>query len=331
MGIVPNAPGPGLKPRTRQNSLRKLILGFAILIAICLIGTTALFTYFYSSSPTARDVTGSLLSRDYSPEKAFPNHKEVNILLMGKDLDRDRHGRIIHTRGRTDTMMVAHFDFQNRSASILSIPRDTLVHIPGYRGRHRVSYANAYGGPELAKNTIQEFLGVRPDYHVLLNFDAFENAIDCVGGLEATVDKKLDYDDNWGNLHIHLTPGRQTLNGKQAMGFVRYRQSNDGDAESDFLRIGRQQELLRSAREKLSSPSVMFKVPKALDIIRNDADSDLTPAQMICLARCLKTLPSDSTIRMETIPAAEGSGVFVHPDKGETMKLVNQMFFDNQQ
>lgn len=228
-------------------------------------------------------------------------------------------------------MMIAHFDFQNGSACILSIPRDTLVHIPGYRGRHRISYANAYGGPKLARDTIQDFLGISPDYHVLLNFDAFEKAIDCVGGLEATVDKKLDYDDNWGNLHIHLKPGRQLLNGQQAMGFVRYRQSNDGDAESDFVRIGRQQELLRAARDELSSASAMFKVPKVLDIIRSDADSDLTPAQMICLARCLKTLPSDSTIRMETLPAIESGGVFVHPDTDETRKLVKQMFFDNQQ
>jgi anionic cell wall polymer biosynthesis LytR-Cps2A-Psr (LCP) family protein len=165
---------------------------------------------------------------------------------------------------------------------------------------------------------------------MLLNFEAFEKAIDCIGGLEATVDKQLDYDDNWGNLHIHLKPGRQTLNGNQAMGFVRYRQSKDGDAESDFVRIGRQQELLRAAREKLSSAGVMFKVPRALDIIRNDADSNLTPAQMMCLAMCLKTLPSDSNIRMETVPALEGSRVLVHPDTDKARELVKQMFLDNQ-
>lgn len=330
MVTIPNTPEPG-PAQKRRGPLRKAVLALTVLTAICLIGATGLFVYFYSSSPTARDVTGSLLSRDYSPEKAFPTQNEVNVLLMGRDLDRDRHGRIVRTRGRTDTMMIAHFDFQNGSACILSIPRDTLVHIPGYRGRHRISYANAYGGPKLARDTIQEFLGISPDYHVLLNFEAFEKAIDCIGGLEATVDKKLDYDDNWGNLHIHLKPGRQLLNGRQAMGFVRYRQSNDGDAESDFVRIGRQQELLRAARDGLSSASAMFKVPKALDIIRNDADSDLRPAQMICLARCLKTLPSDSAIRMETLPAIESGGVFVHPDTDETRKLVKQMFFDNQQ
>lgn len=331
MESTPNTSGPGLKPQKRRESLRKAILGTAILLAVCLIGVIGLFIYYYTSSPTARDVTVSLLSRDYSPDRAFPNQNEVNVLLMGRDLDRDRQGRIIHTRGRTDTMMIAHFDFRNRSASILSIPRDTLVHIPGYRGRRRISYANAYGGSELAEKTMEEFLGLRPDYHVLLNFQAFEKAIDCIGGLEATVDKQLDYDDNWGNLHIHLKPGRQTLNGNQAMGFVRYRQSKDGDAESDFVRIGRQQELLRAAREKLSSAGAMFKVPKALDIIGNDVDSDLTPAQMLCLAKCLKTLPSDSQIRMETVPVAESGGVFIRPDTNETRKLARQMFFDNQQ
>lgn len=286
--------------------------------------------YYYISSRTFRDTLNTTIARTDTPERAFPGRSEVNILLMGRDLDRDRHGRIVHTRGRTDAMMLAHIDFKGRTASILSIPRDTLVHIPGYRGKRRVSYANALGGPELALDTIEEFLGVRPDHYVLVNFDAFEKAIDAIGGLEVTVDKQLDYDDNWGNLHIHLKPGRQLLNGDQCMGFVRYRQSNDGEGESDLVRIGRQQELIRAAQARLANPRVMFRVPRALDIIRNDIKGDLTHAQMVCLAKFLRSLPSDSGVRMETIPALNKSGIFVRADPEATKDLVSQMFFDNQ-
>ena len=273
---------------------------------------------------------GILISKTGAWEKTFAGRDKINILLMGRDLDRDPDGRIVHTRGRTDAMVLAHVDFRNRSVNILSIPRDTLVHIPGYREKRRISYANAFGGPELARDTVEEFLGVHPDYYLLANFAAFEKAIDAIGGLEITVDKKLDYDDNWGNLHIHLEPGKQVLNGKQVMGFVRYRRSNNGSAESDLARIGRQQEFLRAAGEKLCTASAMFRLPKVLDTIRNDIESNLTPAQMMCLARFLRCLPPESNIRMETLPTLEEGRVFVHADLDATREVVRQMFLDNQ-
>lgn len=276
-----------------------------------------------------RNVTNTVVTRAATPSRAFPGKDKVNILLMGRDLDRDPHGQIVHTRGRADAIMLAHVDFRNQKMSILSIPRDTLVRVPGYRGKRRINSANALGGPALVQDTVEELLGVHPDYYLLVNFKGFEKAIDSLGGLEVTVDKKLDYDDNWGGLHIHLKPGRQVLNGEQAMGFVRYRQSNDGEGESDFVRIGRQQELLRAARAKLSSPGIMFRVPRVLDKICDDTQGNLKPAQTVCLARFIKSLPSDSGIKMETLPAMDGGGVYVHPDMDATRALVQEMFFDN--
>jgi len=325
---------PKQENRPRQAGKNRGLLGRAIrLLAFIIVVITGIgagvFLYYYHSSHTFKDTVNTVLSGADAPEKAFTGRSEINILLMGRDLDRDRYGRIVNTHGRTDAMMLAHIDFRNQSAHILSIPRDTLAHVPGYKGKRRISYANALGGPELARQTISEFLGIYPDYYLLVNFDGFEKAIDEIGGLEVAVDKKLDYDDNWGNLHIHLRPGKQLLNGEQCMGFVRYRQSKDGDAESDFVRIARQQEFLRTAREKLSSPSVMFRLPEVLDIIRNDIEGNLTFPQMICLARFIKTLPPESGIRMETLPALDGGGVFVRADPDATRELLRQMFFNN--
>lgn len=310
--------------------LRRTATIAALLIIVCGMIAAGTAVYFYFASPPVREAVNVLASRMDTPDKAFPNEDQINILLMGRDLDRDPHGRIVHTRGRTDTMMLAHIDFRNPSVSILSIPRDTLVRVPGYRGKRRISYANALGGPELAQETVSELLGLYPKYYVLVNFEAFEEAIDAIGGLEVTVDKKLEYDDNWGDLHIHLNPGKQALNGEQAMGFVRYRQSKDGDAESDLVRIRRQQELLRSAREKFSSAGLMFKAPKLLDIINDDMEGNVTPAQMMCLAHFLRSLPPESDIRMETLPALDSGGVFVRTDVEATRKLVSQMFLDGQ-
>jgi LCP family protein required for cell wall assembly len=310
-------------------SVKKVIL--TIIFALLISAISVLFVYKYLTSRTFKEVVDTYATGKNNPFKAFPGKREINILLMGRDVDRDRYGRIVQTHGRTDAMMLVHVNFQDKSADILSLPRDTLVHIPGYRGKRRISYANALGGPELAVETVEQFLGVRPDYYVLVNFEAFEKAIDALGGLEVTVDKKLDYDDNWGNLHIHLMPGRQVLNGEQAMGFVRYRQSKNGDMESDFARISRQQELLRAVKAKLSNPSVLFRVPNVLDTIRDDIKSNLTSEQMVCLAHFLKNLQGNSKIRMETLPAINENGIFVRADVDATRHLVREMFFENKE
>ena len=313
--------------RNRKSRAIRRLIGIALLATVIIaVIFGGILIYFYSSSRTIRSTVNSAIMRTDTPKKVFPGQDEVNILLMGRDLDRDPQGRIVQTRGRTDATMLAHIDFRSRSASVLSIPRDTLVHIPGYPGKRRVSYANALGGPELAQDTIDGFLGVHPDYYMLVNFEAFEKAIDVIGGLKINVDKQLDYDDNWGNLHIHLKPGEQVLNGTQAMGFVRYRQSKDGDAESDFVRIGRQQVFLCAVRKKFSSPRTILRIPRVLDTIREGEERNLTPAQIMCLARFIKSLPPDSNIRMETIPTLNDGGVFVQPDMDATRELVQEIF-----
>ena len=301
------------------------ILASAAIITVLLV----VFAYQYISSRTFKDTVNTVVSRSDTPAKAFPGKDEVNILLMGRDLDRDNHGRIVKTRGRTDAMMLVHINFKENTCNILSIPRDTLVHIPGYTGKRRVSYANQFGGTDLAQETIKDFLGVEPDYYLLVNFKGFENAIDSIGGLKIDVDKQLDYDDDWGNLHIHLKPGEKVLNGNQAMGFVRFRKDNTGHSDSDLIRITRQQKLMMALKDRMGNPGVMFTVPKLLDKLREDMDGNLTPAQMVCLARFMKSLPSSARINMKTVPALDCGGVYVRADLDATNELVRQMFFDN--
>ncbi|MHB1457787.1 MAG: LCP family protein, partial [Armatimonadota bacterium] len=249
---------PPVTTRKRMSNTKRIVrLLLIMLMAAAVIGG-GMFIYCYSTSYTIRDTIGAIVTQSDKPENAFPGQNQINVLLMGRDLDRDNHGQIMKTRGRTDCMMLAHVDFKNQSLNILSIPRDTLVRIPGYRGKRRISYAHQYGGPDLAVETIQNFLGVTPDYYMMVNFDGFARTIDKIGGLEVVVDKKLEYDDNWGNLHIHLEPGKQVINGEQAMGFARYRKSNDGKGDSDLVRIERQQRLLSAMKSKLCKPGVVM-------------------------------------------------------------------------
>jgi len=299
-----------------------------LLVILCTGAACAgLFTYYYTSSQTFHDTVKAVMTHADTPSQAFPNQNEINVLLMGRDLDRDPHGRVLHTtRGRTDAIMLAHIDFRNNRVNILSIPRDTLVRVPGYRGKRRINSANALGGPELAQDTVADFLGVTPDYYALLDFDAFVKTIDGIGGLRLTVDKQLDYDDSWGNLHIHLTPGNQQLNGTQAMGFVRYRHANGGGGDSDLVRISRQQELLAAFKAKMSNPVVLLKFPHILDKVRGDLQGNLSMNQLVCLARFLKSVPPGTGVKMATVPDTGKSRVYVKPDTDATKELVDSMF-----
>lgn len=301
---------------------------FGAVLVILGAAAAGIAVYFYNSSSTVHDAVRVMLAGIYKPEEAFPGKDGINVLLMGHDVDRDRKGRIVDTRGRADSIILARIDFTGKRINLLSIPRDTLVRIPGYRGKRRVSYANAYGGPDLSCRTVSDFLGVEPDYYVMVGFDGFQKAIDMAGGLRINVDKQLDYDDNWGDLHIHLKPGEQKLNGEQAIGFVRYRHANNGEGDSDLVRIKRQQEFFRAAKARLADPQVMFRAPRILDKIRADTQSQLTPSQIACLAMFVRSLPQ-SAIRTETLPVMPGGGAFVRADMDAAKTLVSSMFLDS--
>ena len=172
----------------------------------------------------------------------------MNLMVIGHDCDYNDKDQVIKTQGRSDMLMEAHLDFDRKTVTLLSIPRDTRAAIPGH-GVSKINAAHFYGGPSLTEKTVEANFGVPSDKFIALDFQGFEKAIDLLGGVDLKVDRKMDYDDNWGHLHIHLKPGMQHLNGQQAMGFVRFRH-----ADSDFVRIQRQQTLLAALKAKLARP-----------------------------------------------------------------------------
>ena len=129
----------------------------------------------------------------------------------------------------------------------------------------------------------------------------------------------MDYDDNWGHLHIHLRPGYQHLNGEQAMGFVRFRHS-----DSDLVRTKRQQELLAVLKSKLMDPRTIAVLPSVLDTLDEHLDSDLTPDQKVSLAYFLKGVPK-SDIEMATVPSVE-AGASVRTDWPKASPIIYKWF-----
>ncbi len=207
--------------------------------------------------------------------------QSYQILVMGVD-------RVLTAKpgspevfdGRSDTILLVRLDQADRRINILSIPRDTQVKIPNY-GRVKINAANVYGGKDLVISTVKSKLNdVKIDRYVRIDTSGLDQIIEAIGGVEVNVPKTMKYIDKTQKLYIDLKPGLQTLNGKQAEGFVRYR----SDAASDLGRIKRQQILLQAVKTKLTSPWILFKLPELMPVIQKNIDTNLTTDEMLAIA-----------------------------------------------
>ena len=204
--------------------------------------------------------------------------KRLNIMIMGVD-EREVNA------GRSDTLMIASLDSKHDTVSLLSIPRDTRVKIKKH-GYDKINAAYAYGGEKLSKSTVESFLGINVDHYVMVNTKSFVNMIDAIGGIDINVEDRMEYEDPWdddGGLVIDLKPGMQHMDGKTAITYVRYR-----DAEGDAGRVRRQQKFMRACLDKLTSPSIIAKLPDIIQEASKAVKTDLSIGQMIQIAGTLK-------------------------------------------
>lgn len=319
---------------------RWVFVGNMLGMMACLLSMAAgtLFGLFYWGSNAFADlwnrhkwdiVRDTLLHRDpmltWTPERQFPDRTSLNVLVLGVDHDYDNKAQIIRTSpGRSDSILVARVDFVQKKIAALTIPRDTAVHIPGRRGIHKINAAHAFGGPELTIETIETVFGIPIDAYVVLNFEGFQKIVDAIGGVYINVEKQLDYDDNWGKLHIHLKPGYQHLNGYQAMGYVRMRHS-----DSDYMRSKRQHQFLEALRTKLKNPATFSVLPRVVDTLADSLKHGfMTRDQMFTLANFARLLKKEDII-IETLPSFEGpSYVTIDPEK--SAEVIQRLFFPNQ-
>ena len=163
------------------------------------------------------------------------------IMIMGVD-------ERVDDVGRSDTLMLATVDPKKKSASLLSIPRDTRVHVPGY-GYDKINVAYSLGGHNLTQDTVEEFLDTPVDHYVLIKVPAFKRIIDAIGGVDIDMEKRMEYVDEWdddGGLVIDLYPGPQHMDGATAITYVRYR-----DEEGDIGRIERQQKFMKAVMDQV--------------------------------------------------------------------------------
>ncbi len=245
------------------------------------------------------------------PRAGFPGQDKINILCMGID-DNWTDGHQLYTHNaRTDTLFLLTLDLVNRRASMLSIPRDTYTHIAGTDYSDKINSAYATGGPARSIATVAEMTGVQADHYLVLNIDATKEMVAALGGVDLNVEHQMDYDDNWGYLHVHLKPGFQHLDADQAVGFARYRHGNAGAPPSpedgDERRMYRQHVLLRAMVAKAKTFGAISNSSSLFQTAMSTIHTDLTQTQMLDLASLYKNMQPDD-IRTASLPGTDFRG-----------------------
>ncbi|WP_293127958.1 LCP family protein [Microcoleus sp. bin38.metabat.b11b12b14.051] len=229
--------------------------------------------------------------------------RPVNILILGIDRvpESVANSRKIFNC-RSDTILLFHLDPRDKSISLLSIPRDTKVAIPGIRFS-KINEANARGGAALAARLVSSILNNPTiERYVRVSSGAFRELVDLLGGVEVFVPRAMSYKDSAQKLSINLAQGWQTLNGEQAEKFARFR--NDG--LGDIGRIQRQQSLIQALRNRLASPSVLVRLPQIVRLMQKYVDTNLNFEEILTIANFGLQLERDN-FKMVMLPGRSSS------------------------
>lgn len=258
----------------------------------------------------------------------------LNVLLLGIDT------RANEQTQNTDTVIVLSFDPVGKTAAMLSIPRDTLVDIPGL-GKDKVNAAYARGGgprggAELARRTVERFLGIPIHSYALIDFPAFRGTVQSVGGAIVDVRRPLRDEDHptadYGVERVRFLAGPQLMDGDEALRYARSRHDSN-----DFSRARRQQLVLFALRERFAQAG-FFRLPGIVSKVGPLVRTSLDPGDVVPLARTVLAI-EPSTIKSDVLlpcnidaPHCEltenngESGYYLIPDERKVRLLVGDLF-----
>lgn len=259
----------------KKNSPKKkwlIAAGIFILVLLSAGGGYAYHLYNKTEKmvkDSQEEVDRTNQSSELREEEVDPVEDNVSMLIIGVD---DSEERQLESKARSDALLLATFNKEKNNVKLLSIPRDSYVHVPEVGYNTKITHAHAYGGPESTIDTVEDFLHVPVDYYARLDFDAFMGVVDALGGLDYDVPYEIDEQDSKDHPDaIHLEPGSQTLDGEEALALARTRKY-----DTDVDRGKRQQEIIKKIANKATSASSVFKLNNVLDSIGPNLTTNLT-------------------------------------------------------
>lgn len=242
-------PPAGHSPRRRKRwGFGRVLMALVLVFVVFLAGVWVYLEFSinrtdaladYDGRPAAAAGTNWLIVGSDSREGLSPD--ETERLNTG-----DADGR------RTDTIMVAHLPDNSTKPSLLSLPRDSEVSIPG-EGTGKINSAFTLGGPQLLAKTVEQATGLRMDHYAEIGFGGFANVVDAIGGVEMDIPSEM-HDTLTG---VTIPAGKQELDGAQALGFVRMRHS-EATPRSDLDRVANQRKFIGALVDEIASPATLL-------------------------------------------------------------------------
>ena len=229
------------------------------------------------------DTSGGLEQVDLSKYELSADTQIVNVLLVGADKDPEEQD-VKGAERRSDSMMIATLDIKHNKLKLTSLMRDMYVSVPGY-GNQKLNAAYSFGGIQLLYETIAENFGIRMDGYAEVNFDAFVNVIDLLGGIEVNLTKSESDNLNTTNYikrkkYRNTVVGKQIFNGYQALGYCRIRHGKknaNGRYPGVYTASGKGDDYGRVERQRLTIQAILNKVKRMSPTELLDLAADVLP------------------------------------------------------
>jgi LCP family protein required for cell wall assembly len=334
----------------KRKKRRKIIL-FSIGLTLATIIGVVGYAFYWPLSALIGEILknpGAVLSFFKNPDAQLKSTDgKTNILLLGIDKRSNVPYTFVGPSGKqerngflSDTIIVASFDHNTKKISLVSIPRDTWMSIPGWnnfpetQGKINSAYSIGDvfgyegGGLQLAKNVVREHLGIPVHYGGRIDFEGFEKIVNTLGGIDVVVDKTFD-DYKYpvsgresmrcsgsGNYcryeHIHFDKGPTHMNGSTALKYVRSRSGTNGEG-SDFARARRQQKVIRAVLMKTLSLENLLNPLKLNNLFQEFGETVETDFNLAAIPQAVKLAKELNIEKIETFVLDPSSGLMIHP------------------
>ena len=328
------------KKPSRLTRQQKLLIAVAVVLAIVLIAVVACQSLFVRPDLPEKNADADSGTQEEEidwGEGTRPrsdgerkSQDYYTVLILGRDTGGG---------GNTDTMLLASYDVTNQKATVMSIPRDTMVNVPWDIKRINSVY-NYYGGGDRGiqylYKEIAQLVGFEPDYQVVVEWDAVGQIVDAMGGVWFDVPRNMNYDDPYQDLHIHQEKGYRLLTGDDAMQVLRYRHDNDmryGYPDGDLGRIKTQQAFLTAMVDQLLQIKNVTKINQFIQVFQNNVETDLSFQNILWFAQqAILGGLSMENVEFVTMPNRTAScwsrtyhnyQSYVVPSANELLELVN--------
>ena len=314
-GPAPLPPRQSKKTKKRAGFFKKLLQIVVVAVSLLTVVLVAFGIYLAEETNELIDKIGT--SAPVAPSQSA-KVKPLSFLLLGLDTRKETGSM------NTDVIMVTAVNPESKTATVVSIPRDTYLRSKdgwelkanGYYAEYFVDEGSFEGASKPMKKLFGDYLQIPIDHTVVVNFTFFSDLVDSLGGITVEVDKDMRYQDHADGTNIDLKKGVRKLTGKQALDFVRYRMSNDGsNASSDFERNERQQKVIAELAAKLKSPAGLTNIGGVLGAAGNNMKTDIPSKQISELLRTYLGISGDKITYIHL--SGEWRSPFVHIDPAQ--------------